>query len=219
MNEPTEELRYQIDGEQLVTVTVDPDDHRAGRRTLEARLINLSSGGARFSLPLSIPVGETLRVQLAIERLGLSMYVTAEVCWTAADGSGNSLLGCKVQPSVPAGILAQLAQGGRLDLRSMVRRKTTCDVSIRRPSSSWWHGAPSGSLRDVACGGLCIETRKAVKLGESLHIAPSAADLQLEVLPRWQLRQGDSYLIGCVFVDQGRAAEFAATLAPFSTGA
>lgn len=219
MSHPVQELRYEIGGDQHVAVTIDPDDLRHGRRTLDARLINLSGGGARFSVPWAIPQGETLRVQLAIESLGLSMYVTAEVCWTAEDGSGNSILGCRVQPAVPAGIIAQLAQGGRLDRREVRRRPAACEVAIKRPMSSWWSSAQTGALRNVAGGGLCLETRKAVKLGEPFHIAPAESALEIEVMPRWQLQEGKSYLVGCEFVDARRAAEFEASLAAYSTGA
>lgn len=204
--------RYEIVGEQRVTVTIDPEDRQGRRRVFDARLINLSSGGARFAVPATIPVGEVMHVQLAIERLGLSMYVTAEVCWAENVAHGESLLGCKLAPAVPAGLLRKVAEGGRTDRRHTRRSSTSCEVAIKRNGGGWWNGVKTAVLCNVAEGGVCMETRKPLTLGEQIRIiAPETGD-EVEVVVRWQVANGSSHLSGCEFADAGRATEFEAVL-------
>src|SRR5262245_37179336 len=107
--------RYELVGNQFVSVTLEGDDHRAEPITVDAQLLNLSSSGAKLSVPLDLPKDKLLQIKLMLEEFELTMYVSGTVCWSAKDGEQSSLVGCKLNPNIPKSVLQHIAQSGRLD--------------------------------------------------------------------------------------------------------
>jgi hypothetical protein len=193
--------RYELVGNQFVTVSIEADDHRREPITVAAQLLNLSSSGAKLSVPLDLPRDKLIQIKLMLEEFGLTMYVSGTVCWTAKDGEQSCLVGCKLKPNIPTSVLQHIAQSGRLDRRDEDRRPVKCSIAIVRRRLLRNQEEP-GELLNYAIGGVCLARSQPSELGERLTVQLDKST-KIDVLVRWQLQQGGECLIGCEYVDAG----------------
>lgn len=196
------DVRYELIGNQVVTVTIEADDHRAEPTTVSAQLLNLSTSGAKLSVPLDLPRDRAIRIKLTLDEFGLTIYVSGTVCWSAkADAADRScLVGCRLSPNIPVSILEHVAQTGRLDRREEDRRPAKYAVDILRRRGLRTVAEPA-DLRNYASGGVCLATSQPAALGERFNIRLGASSTKVEVIVRWQMNQDDACLIGCEYVD------------------
>jgi hypothetical protein len=204
MNTVTEraDVRYELVGNQTVTVTADGEDYRAEPQTVTAQLLNLSTSGAKLSLPLDLPRDRSMRIKLTLEEFGLTIYVSGVVCWSAkSDGAEQScIVGCRLNPNIPVSILEHVAQTGRLDRRDEDRRPTKFGVEVVRRRTLRSITEPA-DLRNYASGGVCLATAQPAELGERFGVRLGASGVKVDVIVRWTMNQGDVFLAGCEYVD------------------
>lgn len=211
--QPRADVRYEIFGEQSVALSLDTNDHRFQPQVVVARLLNLSVRGARLEAPCALAPGQTFRLKLSNDRLGLNFYLAGQVCWSAMKDERACIVGCRLNPRIPDALLHHLAAGGRLDRRESTRRAETC--SLRIVGGADLHGdlVPAG-LANYAAGGMCLELTQRVQLGDRLEVVfDEPLSLALQVVARWQLEQGDRLVLGCEYVDRGDCARIEAALA------
>ena len=202
-----EALRFEILGDRQATLEIEPDDLRSEALILAARLVNLSSKGAKLSVSEELPRNRAIRMKLAVDELGLSFYLATRVCWTTQGEEGMWFIGCELSPNVPESILKHITEGGRLERREDDRRPVLREVGVCR-KALFRMKEERGELRNFASGGMCVSTTAPAKLGEKLAMRfGQAAEVPLvEVMVRWQMQQGDHYLIGCEYADPGSFA-------------
>ncbi|MCE9607307.1 MAG: PilZ domain-containing protein [Planctomycetia bacterium] len=207
------EPRYEIDGELAVTLIIEPDDYRSAPIEVEATLINLSASGAKLAVPTALEQDKTVRIKLVVDRLGLSFYLSARVCWAAPEGESSSIVGCQLSPNIPEGILQHIAQGGRLNRRDQDRRATSMQVGIARGGIRLW-SREKAVIRNYAAGGVCLEMTKSAQLAEVLRLRFAMDELEgVDVVVRWVIQQEDRFLMGCEYQN---ATSFARLQAVFN---
>jgi hypothetical protein len=195
-----EELRFELVGRRFVTLTIEPDDHRAERLTGTAQLLNLSSNGARLSVPFELPKSKSMRIKLEVDDLGLSIYMAAEVCWQALSDSQENTIGCRLSPQIPPSILKHVTEGSQPDRRDEERLPSIHRVVLDGglgPTQMHAHA----ELRNYAAGGLCLEAAAPAELGQQLRLQVGSAATEVRVVVRWHLQKGVRHLIGCVYAD------------------
>lgn len=202
-----EAMRFEILGDRHATLEIEPDDFRSEATVLAARLVNLSSKGAKLSVAMQLPRNRAIRMKLAVDELGLSFYLATRVCWTTEAADGTWFVGCELSPNVPESILKHITEGGRLERREDDRRSVAQSVGVCR-KGFFRTREERGELRNFASGGMCVSTTAPARLGEKLAIRfGQGTEIPLvEVLVRWQMQQGEHYLIGCEYVDSGSFA-------------
>lgn len=199
---PRVEPRYEIDGELGVTLIIEPNDHRAAPIELKATLLNLSASGAKMSVPMALEQDKSVRVKLVVEKLGLTFNLSARVCWAEVAGAEQCIIGCQLSPNIPAGILQNVSQGGKLNRRDQDRRATAIQVGIGRSGGLRIWSREKAELRNYAAGGVCLETTKTAQLGEVLRVRFATAEVDgIDVVVRWVMQQGDRHLMGCEYQD------------------
>jgi hypothetical protein len=191
------DARFSLGGEHEVTVTIEPEDHRQEPQVCLGRLLDLSRSGARFRLPLDVPVANTLRVKIALSDLGMEFYVGASVCWTKPDDSGFWQLGCLLNPAIPAGLFERLSRGGRIDRRDTPRAQRTLNVPV------FWELAGQrveGVLQNYSRGGFCVLVDRPGKPGQRLQVQLEGEQTLVVVAEsEWQLASSEGYFVGCSF--------------------
>ena len=205
-------VRYEIAGGQTVTVTLDPEDHREQPQVFPARLLSLSQNGARLSVPLKLPISNTLRLKFSIDEFALEFYVSADVCWSKPDGESGWQVGCAFSPGLPARLFDRLAAGGRLDRRNAVRHEKILGLRALKGLGS---RRELVTLRNYSRGGFCVSASRPARPGERIHFClEESKRLLLAATTEWQLKQGDCYLLGCTFVDENDFARLRDSCAP-----
>lgn len=192
--------RYELVGNQIVTLTIDPDDHRTEPMTVSAQLLNLSTSGAKLAVPLDLPRDKAIQIKLTLEEFGLTMYISGTVCWAAKDDAQACQIGCRLNPNIPASVLQHVAQSGRLDRRDEDRRPTNCTVAVVR-RKLLRNQEESADLRNYASGGVCLAKSQPAELGERLSLRLGSSTTKIDVVVRWQMQQGEQCLLGCEYVD------------------
>lgn len=202
-----EAMRFEVLGDRQATLEIESDDFRSESDVLAARLVNLSSKGAKLSVSTELPRNRAIRMKLEVDELGLSFYLATRVCWTTQAADGMWLVGCELSPNVPESILKHIADGGRLERREDDRRPVARNVGVCR-KTLFRMKEELGELRNFASGGMCVSTTTPAKLGEKLAIRfGQGTEIPLvEVVVRWQMQQGEHYLIGCEYADSGSFA-------------
>lgn len=192
--------RYALLEAFCVEVEVERDERPGETLRVVATVLNLSANGAKLAVPQAMGRDETFRIRLAVDRLGLNFYLWAQVCWAAPDGAA-CIVGCRFTPDLPEGILQQLAEGMRLDRRDRDRLKTCAKVGIVRENSRFW-SRETGRLHNYATGGVCVETDRTAKLGETVTLRLDKKHrVEVPVVVRWVAEQDDRYLMGCEYAD------------------
>ncbi|MBA4016522.1 MAG: hypothetical protein C0483_04985 [Pirellula sp.] len=202
-----EAMRFEILGDRQATLEIEPVDLHSEASLLAARLVNLSSKGAKLSVSEDLPRNRAIRMKLAVDELGLSFYLATRVCWTTKGENGSWFVGCELSPNVPESILKHVTEGGRLERREDDRRPVVHEVGVCR-KTMFRTKEDLGVLRNFASGGMCVSTTAPAKLGEKLAMRfGRLAEIPLvEVVVRWQMQQGEHYLIGCEYADPGSFA-------------
>jgi hypothetical protein len=196
-----EELRYEIPGDQTVSIAVDPIDHRALPQVLTAHLINLSASGAKLAVAAHLPPHKMLRLKLQIPSLSLELYVSAKVCWASHSEPDQCILGVRLSPRISESLLGHLAAGGRLDRREATRVADTVQLHFVRDRRL--PGAVErATVQNYSAGGMCLETTTPARIGERIQVRFSdAAQTAIVAVVRWQLQQGNCCLLGCGYVE------------------
>jgi len=179
------DARYQVIGEKTVSLTFDPKDHREPSQTFRGQLLDLSPQGARFSVPVALPISRSLRVQLSIPELALELYVSAHVCWTKPHEQTGWQIGCVLNPEIPPEFLHRLAVGGRLERRTADRYQESLQLEARKELPT--RGQPV-TLQDYSEGGFCILAARPGRPGEGIHLCTDHPEpLVIVAQIQWQL--------------------------------
>jgi hypothetical protein len=194
--------RYDLAESFTVEVSVEAPERWAEPVCLTATVLNLSANGAKLAVPYALNRDENFRIRLVVERLGLSFYLSAQVCWSAPEGTAACVIGCRFSPNLPEMILQQLADGGRFDRRDRNRLPASAAVGIVRANSKFW-SRETGHLHNYATGGVCVATDRTAALGETLTLRFGKRDgVDVPVIVRWVVEQDQQFLMGCEYSDR-----------------
>jgi hypothetical protein len=195
-------VRYEFAEAQMVSISLDEDDHRSEPQQISAYLLNLSPRGAKLAVPSSLPQGKTFRLKLTVQQFAMDFFVAAKVCWTASEGESGCVMGCQFDPGIPGGLLGRLASEGALDRRGSDRDKARCSLMIAR------EGAPATKtekvmLQNYSAGGFCIEAWRPLALGERFQIVSARPDANVAAVTHWQIKQSGMFTVGCGYGEDG----------------
>ena len=196
-DERRRETRYTVAKARSIRIAV--------RRTVEDReetlkgtLIDLSQGGAKLLVPVSLQFSETVKLKMTIPNLDLTIDVNSEVCWIRPAEDNQWLVGCSFTPKISEDALAQLAAEGIVERRSQPRHSvemlaTACWESEREPFPV--------VLRDYSANGFCMSSIQPGKVGQGVSIDLNTlgeSDRDITGKVRWQIEWKGEYLIGCM---------------------
>jgi len=191
------EVRYQLPNAPVVRVMPEDDELSDACEVHHARLLDLSRHGAKISGSTEIPTGNSIRLRLTIEELGLEFYVTGAVCWCKPSDDASWLLGCSLQPGFPHGLLDRLADRGHVDRRFDARFQE--EVSL---SAFWELGGARVpvTLRNYSQGGFCVHSSRPSVPGKRLHLKINQSQVIISTV-QWELEVGGGYMLGCIFLN------------------
>jgi hypothetical protein len=189
------QLRYVLQEDHFVTVTLESDRVRLDNSIYRGRLIDLSENGAKLELPKPVAVDDSLRIKLAIDDLGVELYVMADVCWSEPVAEDTWQLGCKLQPAIPKKLFDCLADRGSLDRRSVPRLDETVELN------GFWELEMQSVpvfLQNYSRGGFRVLTQHPGKPGQRLHLSLGKNGKHIVVANvRWRMNLDAGYLVGC----------------------
>ncbi len=177
-------------------------------QSVAARLLDISPGGAKLAVEVSIPFDQLVRLKINLPNRNLELVVTASVCWTRPAGEDGWLVGCAFQPRLPEETLDELANGGYLERRTHSRFPL-----VLRATACWELGEPKVAVRlqDASDGGFAMLSPQPGETGRRVLLQLSFADrasASVRGAIQWQVKAGDQYLIGCSFISQTDLAHF-----------
>ncbi|MGC3969343.1 MAG: PilZ domain-containing protein [Pirellulales bacterium] len=208
-----ESERYEIVEERQVALEIESDDLRDEATVVTARLLNLSTQGAKLAVPKALPRDRAIRLKLCARRNGRELLLVHARLLEAPAGEHGFTVGCQLSPNVPASVLQHISKGAKPERRDDDRRPTAHETTVVRKSLFRTKEEP-GTLRNFAAGGVCVEVGTAAKLGETLSLR-FGDDEQIplvEVVVRWQLQEGNRFLLGCEYTDVSSFAMLASLL-------
>jgi len=173
--------------------------YREEERVYHAKLVDLSKNGAKLSSELEIPTGDSVRLKLSIDDLGIEFYVDGKVCWSKSEDDGLSLFGCSLGAGLPEGLFDRLATGGQIDRRFDSRFDEEIEVS-----AFWDIGGTKVpvTLRNYSLGGLCVLAKHPIVAGQRVHLCVEEPENWIIVASaQWQLEVSDGYLIGASYLN------------------
>lgn len=190
--------RLDLEEAFAVQLSIESDDGRT-EQIVTATVLNLSTSGAKLAVPLALKADKAFRLRLVVDLLGLNLYLSAKVCWSAPDGTDACVVGCRLSPTIPDGILQHIAAGGRLDRRDESRRSTAVEVQVVRSGKKRFF-REFGTIRNYADGGLCLETTQPTIVGDVFELRPrDKGGDAIVVVARWVMQQGTEFLTGCEY--------------------
>src|SRR5688572_30801837 len=93
--------RYAVNENYVVRVTLKHyDDHDLPQIT-NARLVDLSPGGAKLILVTPLAFEDDLIVTLESQELELCLSLSARICWFRQQSGGAWVMGCSFDPQLP----------------------------------------------------------------------------------------------------------------------
>ncbi len=192
--------RYNIKSGSDLTVTIQKE---GASDSIEAELVNISAGGARFKVSEAILANEVLAVTIEAKRRNRKIVVSGEVCWASPAAGGDWGLGCSFNPEIPEEVLSGFAEDGTLERREHPREeialRTTLQWELTNEQVSTW-------VLNYSRNGFCLLSQFAGKPGERVRLLLELDDEHLIVIrgkAQWEVESQRGFVIGCEFVESG----------------
>lgn len=166
---------------------------------LPARLLDLTSKGAKLSLESPLQFLEPIAVRLACPPAKFEHGLFAEVRWVRTGKDDEWLAGCSWEAPIPQELMDQLASVGGIQRRESPRMEVDGEATV------WWGPGKSVKVRflDLSEGGFCLGSPEPGQ-GAWLRVVPAAVGeqhVQIIAQLRWQRQISDGYQLGCKFAD------------------
>jgi len=192
------EPRYHVYAPHLVDISIQQADGRVSQ-TIDAKLLDLSQGGAKLLLSAPLLYDKTAELALRSAELKLDLIVSAEVCWMRPADQGHWHLGCSFVPELPIGVLEKLFAGG------IIERRVASRLPQRLPVTAVWEGPPAtmpAYVWDYSEGGFCLLSP--CKAGRQVTVAPEpvSEDVSVRGRTQWELEMAGGFIAGCRFEDE-----------------
>lgn len=170
--------------------------------TIEARLLDLSCGGAKIAAMTQLLLNENVIMTTKIEPLDGELEADAKVTWTRPFDGETSWMGLSFDPEIPQEEIDRLARAGYVDRREHSREENESETY-----ADWQIEDQRGriKLKNVSEGGFCVSSSASVDTGQHVILKLSRANkppLSVPCIVTWQLCKEDSFLVGCAFVDK-----------------
>lgn len=179
------------------TVSIKPQESNLSE-AIEGRLLDLSRGWAKLSIPAFLKFNDRFELRLAAPQVGFDVRVDAQVC-RIRKGDGNCwTVVCSFLPTVSEKVLEELAESGAVERRREARQP----VCI--PATARWQLQATPTLvevRDYSSGGFCMEGRKLGALREQVLLQMDLDQEPVDVSGRvqWQFETKGRQMAGCAF--------------------
>jgi hypothetical protein len=94
------------DGSKVLVVVRQPAV--ASADPIEARLVDLSRSGFQFHAPVSLPIDETITIEIRDDRVGLRLELSGIVRWQRPNDDGSWSVGCQCEQEVDWATMGEL---------------------------------------------------------------------------------------------------------------
>jgi hypothetical protein len=198
---PNREERHRVQGLPDIQLQLAQPD--GGISTVVSQLLDISPGGAKFSLAEPLLLGDLVGLSLERSDGKVELSATARVCWIRPAEDNRWTAGCAFAPRLPDEALGVLFSRGLLERRRSPRHAASGEGLIQWELES---AQSAARLCNASVGGFCLESEQRGKAAERLLLfvrLPGGKELTIAARSQWQMRSGDGYLIGCCFVDNG----------------
>lgn len=205
---------YQIKSNSDLSVTIEKEDTSD---SIEATLVNISAGGAKFKVSEAISAKEVLALTIEAKRRNRTIVVSGEVCWVRPTAGDDWWLGCALDPQIPEQLLCELSEDGTIERREHQREeaslRTTAQWELNNETASAW-------ILNYSRGGFCLLSQFAGKPGERVRLQLELDDDQLIFVPaktQWVVKSQEGFVSGCEFLepaDYNVLSELAASRLP-----
>ena len=197
-----QEQRFEVRQGCGASVTIKRRTGRSPKR-IQGQLKDLSSSGAKVTVPYCIPFEEAVRVRIEIPELSLRISVPAEVCWIRSMDDSTWVIGCSLNKELSVDVLDKIAAGGYIDRRRSPWQKTDIRATARWELAETWLPI---RIVDISAGGFCFfcEEPKQAGLGTSLLLErPDGTSVTVCGKEVWHKQVKDGFLVGCTLLDRG----------------
>ena len=194
--------------EQRIVVTIERANP-SSPTSIEAQLLDISSGGIKLQTSSCLRIEESIVVGLDVQSLGLSLALPATVSWARPVDGEAWHLGCVFSSSLAEETLDKLAAAGHLQRRGDPRIEISIDGYVR------WEACEErvpARITDVSVDGFCICIPQTDSMGKRLLMEVENgqdAAIRIPARVRWSkeldrgFATGTRYLsLGCTFMDK-----------------
>lgn len=191
--------RFQIKNSDVLNVTVSKGEQAS--EPIDAEIVNVSVGGAKFKSKQPVAVHEYLFVKIEVEDLSQALYASGKVRWTVPLDDDEWWIGCAFVPEIPHETLSDFARRGILERRDHPWRCASLQVNVEWQSEK---EPTQVTVVDYSQGGLCFVSAQHSAPGERVMLQVQLEDgrqVKVRAVIRWRAKSSDGYLIGCEFVE------------------
>jgi hypothetical protein len=195
------EIRYKLVAQDAVSVHIDSAAEGESER-LNAKLIDISTGGLRISSNQRTAEGDLLTVTITTEDAASPITVRAQVCWTTLAAKGRFYLGCSIEPAIPQSLLEHLATSGILERRQEARQESSLSLPAR------WELDPAAgeaAILNLSSGGISLLMPQPGNVGRRICLTlldEGGDSARIYVKARWQIQTPDGTVVGCAIPDR-----------------
>jgi c-di-GMP-binding flagellar brake protein YcgR len=193
--------RFKASAEREMNVVIE---RAAGCQPREVRgkVLDLSLGGAKLSVPSEIDLQEKVSLRWDVEQLEVDFFTAATVCWARTESANCWRLGCSFEKQLPDALISQLAVHGYIDRREGGRDAVAIHASVQWELTQ--ETVPV-RLNDVSAGGFSLVSADHVPTGSRCRLIlpsgqrdPVVAGASVE----WQRKTADGYMLGCAYLEK-----------------
>lgn len=194
--------RFTMDGDDSLSVTVEPSDRSV--RVLQARLLDISTGGAKLSVATDVDVNDRISLRIVSPRLASPLDVDAAVCWCETPNAEERLLGIAFRPPLPDSVLHELVTSNSAAPTTDSRRDGEREP-ITVPARGNWEMSRDqfeGLITDMCDGGFCMVTNRGSVPGARVMLLFDYDGKSARVTARtqWQVESRGRFVSGCQFI-------------------
>ena len=191
--------RFQIKNSDALNVTVSKGEQAS--EPIDAEIVNVSVGGAKFKSRQPVAINEYLFVKIEVEDSSQALYASGKVRWTVPLDDDEWWIGCAFVPEIPYETLSDFARRGILERRDHPWRCASLQVNVEWQSEK---EPTQVTVVDYSQGGLCFVSAQHSAPGERVMLQVQLEDgrqVKVRAVIRWRAKSSDGYLIGCEFVE------------------
>lgn len=192
--------RFQLQNDSQIPVSVE---WMAGDKACQcdARIVDLSAGGARLRLAAAVELNDTFEVRLHVKELSIDFRCAVDVCWVRPH-ENESVLGCAFDGELPEHILRKLACHGFINRRSDKRFRIELSAEVQEELGA--HQWSEATIDNYSSGGFRLSSQRRVTIGQRVLLRVKDVDQQPVTIPGralWQVDSDEGFSIGCSFLN------------------
>lgn len=194
------EPRFQVADGEAIGLTIRLPSTDGGQEGLAARLVDISSRGAKIRSAAKIEDGAEVTMTLESDELPGPLTVSATIRWSRLATGAEWWLGCEFEPAIPAKVLSDFAKTGVLNRRDSNREASSLAAQLYIETCV----EPYASrIVNISAGGLCVLGPAIPELGSRVLIRPEDENNDATVTAKviWHMDTDEGQLIGCAYVD------------------